>query len=143
MSNVPAKLGPEHIEIANGYLTYGTVQDTAEQLEVAQHEVVRILQMPEVKRYLDGIYLDMGYRNRDAIGRAFDKIIAAKLEEAEETGVYSSKDIADLLMMQHKMRMDEIKALKEAGPGVAVQVNNNAPNYGDSNWGRLMEKLTG
>jgi hypothetical protein len=43
--------------------------------------------------------------------------------------------------MAHKMRMDEIKASKEAGPGVAVQVNNNT--FGDSNYGRLMSDLFG
>jgi hypothetical protein len=140
MSTVPTKITPEGFDIANAFLLYGTVEDTAEQLQVPRHEVVAALQKSEVKRYLDGVYLDMGYRNRDKIGRAFDKIIEAKLEEATETGVYSSKDLAELLMMQHKMRMDEIKAAKESsGPGVAVQVNN---QFGDSNYGKLMERLT-
>ena len=40
-------------------------------------------------------------------------MIQSKLEEAQETGVYSSKDLADLLQMAHKMRMDEIKAQAE------------------------------
>jgi len=134
------KIGPEGFDVANGYITYGTVEDTAEQMMIPRHEVARILALPEVKRYIDGVLLDMGYRNRAKIGNAFDRIIEAKLAEAEETGVYSSKDIADLLMMQHKMRMDEIKASKEAGPGVAVQVNNNN-TFGDSNYGRLMDDL--
>ena len=137
------KITPEGFDIANGFLMYGTVEDTAEQMQVPQHEVVRILQTPEVKRYLDGVYLDQGYRNRNKIGAAFDKIIEAKLEEALETGVYSSKDIADLLMMQHKMRMDEIKATKEAGPGVAVQVNTHNNTYGGENLDRLMGNLLG
>lgn len=140
MSNI-TKITPEGFDIANAFLMYGSVEDTSEQLQVPRHEVVRVLQTAEVKRYLDGVYLDQGYRNRDKIGRAFDKIIEAKLEEAAESGVYSSKDLAELLMMQHKMRMDEIKSTKESNmPGVAVQVNN---QYGDSNYGRLMEKLTG
>jgi len=135
------KITPEGFDVANGFLLYGTVEDTAEQMQVPRHEVVRILQTPEVKRYLDGVYLDMGYRNRDRIGAAFDKMIQAKLEEAEETGVYSSKDLAELLMMQHKMRMDEIKAAKEAGPGIAVQVNNNS--LGNTAYDNLMGKLLG
>jgi len=135
------KISPEGFDIANGFLTYGSVEDTAEQMQVPRHEVVRVLQTPEVKRYLDGVYLDMGYRNRNKIGQAFDRIIEAKLKEAEETEVYSSKDLAELLMMQHKMRMDEIKAAKEAGPGVAVQVNNNT--FGDSKYGNVMRELMG
>jgi len=142
MSSTITKISPEGFDIANGFLLYGSVADTADQMQVPQHEVVRVLQTPEVKRYLDGVYLDMGYRNRDKIGKAFDKIIEAKLEEAQESGVYSSKDLAELLMMQHKMRMDEIKAAKEGGPGVAVQVNNNTL-VGGERYNQFMRELNG
>ena len=37
-------------------------------------------------------------------------MIQSKLDEAQETGMYSNKDLADLLQQAHKMRMDEIKA---------------------------------
>jgi hypothetical protein len=139
--NTITRIGPEGFDIANAFLTYGSISDTAEQLQVPQHEVVRVLQLPEVKRYLEGVYLDQGYRNRNKIGAAFDKIIEAKLEEAEETGVYSSKDLAELLMMQHKMRMDEIKATREAGPGVAVQVNTSNNFGGGEKYNQLMREL--
>lgn len=134
------KIGPEGFDIANAFLQYGNVENTAEQLDVPRHEVVRVLQTPEVKRYLDGVYLDQGYRNRDKLGALMDKIIDAKIAEAEESEIWTSKDLLEVLALQHKMRMDEIKATKEAGnvPGVAVQVNN---SFGDSNYGRLMEKL--
>ena len=56
------------------------------------------------------MYLDTGYRNRNNIASLLDNIIASKLEEAEETGIYSKKDLSDLLTIAHKMRMDEIKA---------------------------------
>lgn len=135
------KIGPEGFDIANAFLQYGTVDDTAEQMMIPRHEVVRVLQTPEVKRYLDGVYLDQGYRNRDKLGKLVDEMIESKLEEARESGVYSNKDLAELIMMQHKMRMDEIKAAKENNmPGVAVQVNN---QFGDSNYGKLMSKLLG
>lgn len=135
------KVSPEMFDVANAFLTYGSVEDTAEQLDIPRHEVAKIIQTPEVRRYLDGVYLDQGYRNRDKLGRLMDKIIESKLEEAEESGVYTSKDLLEILALQHKMRMEEIKATKEASsiPGVAVQVNN---QFGDSNYGKLMEKLT-
>lgn len=139
--NSVTKIGPEGFDIANAFLMYGTVETTAEQLQIPRHEVVKVLQTAEVKRYLDGVYLDQGYRNRDKIGRLLDEMIESKLEEARESGVYTSKDLLELLQMAHKMRMDEIKATKEAMPGVAVQVNNTS--YGDTNYGRLMEKLVG
>jgi molybdenum cofactor biosynthesis enzyme len=73
-------------------------------------------------------------------------MIASKLEEAQETGVYSSKDLADLLQMAHKMRMDEIKAQADAEKATAVrtqtnvQINEGVP-FGQGNYGKLMDKL--
>ena len=139
MTNDVVKITPEGFDIANAFLLYGTAQDTAEQLQIPLHEVVKIIQSTEVKRYLDGVYLDQGYRNRDKIGALLDKMIESKIKEAEETEIYTSKDLLELLQTAHKMRMEEIKMTKENNvPGVAVQVNN---TFGDSNYGRLMEKL--
>jgi molybdenum cofactor biosynthesis enzyme len=75
-------------------------------------------------------------------------MIASKLEEAQESGVYSSKDLADLLQMAHKMRMDEIKAQTEFTKAESsniksqtnVQINESVP-FGQGNYGSLMEKL--
>ena len=92
----------------------------------------------------------MGYRNRNNIGSLLDEMIASKLEEAQESGVYSSKDLADLLQMAHKMRMDEIKAQTDFEKAQAsniktqnnVQINSEVP-FGQGNYGKLMEKLLG
>jgi hypothetical protein len=139
MSNDITKISPEMFDVANAYLQYGTVEDTAEQLDVPRYEVVKILQTPEVKRYLDGVYMDQGYRNRDKLAKVLDRMIDAKLEEAEESGVYTGKDLLDLIAMVHKMRMDEIKANKEATPGVAVQVNQ---QFGGSEaYNKLMDRI--
>jgi len=93
--------------------------------------------------------LDMGYRNKNNIATVLDEMIQSKLEEAQETGVYSSKDLADLLQMAHKMRMDEIKAqadlLKVESTNIRnqtnVQINDTALPFGQGNYGKLMEKL--
>jgi molybdenum cofactor biosynthesis enzyme len=92
----------------------------------------------------------MGYRNRNNIAGVLDEMIASKLEEAQESGVYSGKDLADLLSMAHKMRMDEIKAQTELAKAEAgsiktqnnVQINSEVP-FGQGNYGKLMEKLLG
>ena len=92
----------------------------------------------------------MGYRNKNQIAAVMDEMIASKLEEAQETGIYSSKDLADLLQMQHKMRMDEIKAQTDLEKAQAnniknqtnVQINESIP-FGQGNYGKLMEKLLG
>ena len=90
----------------------------------------------------------MGYRNKNNIGSLLDEMIASKLEEAQESGVYSSKDLADLLQMAHKMRIDEIKAqtdlAKAEGSTIKnqtnVQINESVP-FGQGNYGKLMDKL--
>lgn len=134
---------PENFDIANAYLEYGSIKDTAEQLQLPQHYVVAALQKEETKRYLNGVYLDLGYRNRSAIGRVLDKMIESKLEEAEETGLFTKKDLLELLEFAHKMRMDEIKANAASVPHTAVQINTNDNHFGDTGYGKLMEKLIG
>jgi hypothetical protein len=136
------RLTPENFDIANAYLEYGDVTTVATELQVPQHEVVRLLQTPEIKRYLDAVYLDMGYRNRDKIGKLLDKMIEAKVEEAEESGVYTSKDLLELLTLAHKMRMDEIKLEKDK-VNVGTQNNIQVASFGEGNYGKLMDRLLG
>lgn len=141
-------ISPEGIEIANSYLQYGNIREVCNYLGVSEDKVVSMLNTREVKTYIDTVYLDMGYRNRTAIGSVMDDIIASKLEEATETGIYSKKDLADLLQMAHKMRMDEIKAQAELEKASSasiknqtnVQINEAIP-FGQGNYGKLMEKL--
>jgi molybdenum cofactor biosynthesis enzyme len=141
-------ISPEGLEIANSYLQYGNIRGVCEYLQVSEQQVVDVLNKREVKKYIDTVYLDMGYRNKNNIGSLLDEMIASKLEEAKESGVYSSKDLADLLQMAHKMRIDEIKAqadlAKAEGSNIKnqtnVQINESVP-FGQGNYGKLMEKL--
>ena len=137
------RLTPEGFDIANAYVqTGGSVEEVAQMLQIPRHEVVAVLQKPDVKKYLDGVYLDLGYRNRNKLGAVLDRMIEAKLEEAEESGVFTSKDLLELLQFAHKMRMDEIKA-QGGQVTTAVQINHSgdANHFGDTAYGKLMEKL--
>ena len=51
-------------------------------------------------------------------------MIASKTRRSQETGIYSSKDLADLLQMAHKMRMDEIKAQTDLEKAQAGNIKN-------------------
>ena len=141
-------ISPEGLEVANSYLQFGNIRGVVEQLGVQENKVAEILNKREVKKYIDTVYLDIGYRNKNNIASLLDEMIANKLEEAQVSGVYSSKDLADLLQMAHKMRMDEIKAQTELekaqGTQVKnqtnVQINEGLP-FGQGNYGKLMEKL--
>jgi len=70
------------------------------------------------------------------------------LEELDEADMTSNKDIADLLQMAHKMRMDEMKTQTDAAKAeqtsiknqTNVQINDNS-SFGEGNYGELMKKL--
>ena len=139
-------ISPEGMEVANSYLQFGNIRAVVDNLGVPEYRVTEILNKREVKKYIDTVYLDTGYRNKNNIATVLDEMIASKLEEAQETGVYSSKDLADLLQMAQKMRMVDIKAQADAETATAVrtqtnvQINEGVP-FGQGNYGKLMDKL--
>jgi hypothetical protein len=131
------KISPEGFDVANAYLECGTVQETAKALCIPEHEVVAILNQREIKTYLDGVYMDLGYRNRNKLGAVLDKMIEQKLQEAEETEIYTSKDLFELIQFAHKMRMDEIKAEQKVDNSQTV----NIAQFGEGKYGELMQRL--
>lgn len=148
MSKEVTTISPEGLEIANSYLQFGNIRGVCQHLQVSEDRVVEALNKREVKKYIDTVYLDMGFRNKNNIASALDEIIASKLEEAQESGMYSNKDLADLLQMAHKMRMDEIKAQADAEKATTnirtqnnVQINDGSIPFGQGNYGKLMDKL--
>ena len=136
-------ISPEGLEIANAYLKLGNIENTSKQLKISQDKVIDWLNKREVKKYIDTVYLDLGYRNRNTIGKLLDDMIASKIEEAQESGIYTSKDLADLLNMAHKMRMDELKSQNNDNTirnQTNVQINDSGI-LGNSNYGKLVESL--
>lgn len=146
MSKDLTPISPEGLDVANCYLQYGDIDTVSNVMQLPKIKVTQLLNKREVKQYIDTVYLDRGYRNRDRIGDLLDTIIASKLEEAEESGIYTSKDLMDVLSFAHKMRMDEIKAQGEADKHTNiksqtnVQINEGLP-YGSGNYAKLLEKL--
>ena len=130
-------------------MQFGNIRAVCEHFQVRENTVVEALNKREVKKYIDTVYLDVGFRNKNNIASALDEIIASKLEKAQESGVYSSKDLADLLQIAHKMRMDEIKAQADAEKANTtnirtqnnVQINDGSVSIWPGNYGKLMEKL--
>ena len=145
---IATKMSPEGLEIANSYLEHGSIPAVASKLRVSQNEVTEILNKREIKQYIDTVFLDTGYRNRFKLSETLDMLIEKKLEESEETQIYTNKDMADLLQMAHKMRMEEIKAQTEMEKAkaqtVKTQVNiqdNSGTPFGQGNYGELIKKL--
>jgi tRNA(Ile)-lysidine synthase TilS/MesJ len=148
MSKELTTISPEGLEVANSYIQFGNIRAVCDHLMIPENKAVEILGKREVKKYIDTVYLDMGYRNRNNIATLLDEMIESKLEEARESGMYSNKDLADLLQMAHKMRMEELKAQTETDKNSTrianqtnVQINDAALPFGQGNYGKLMEKL--
>jgi len=145
---IATKMSPEGLEIANSYLEHGSIPAVASKLRVSQNEVSEILNKREIKQYIDTVFLDTGYRNRFKLSETLDMLIEKKLEESEETQIYTNKDMADLIQLAHKMRMEEIKAQTEMEKAKAMtvktQVNirdNSGLPFGQGNYGELIKKL--
>lgn len=134
MSQEIIALAPEQLDIANAYIQFGSAKETAYQLQIPEYQVIKLLERKDVRDYVTQVYLDRGYRNRHKLGDLLDKIIESKLEEAADTGVYSSKDLLEILKFAHQIRLDESKMDKADGGGTTV----NIANVGYS---QLMERL--
>lgn len=139
-------ISPEGLEIAKVYLETQDINITATKLGIDQLQVAQYLEKPEVKNYVDQVYLNAGYRNRFRIAEIMDQIVERKLTELNEAEVGSSKDILEILQFAHKMRMDELAAQTKLEAARASQVKSqtniqiNSP-FGDTNYGKLLDSL--
>lgn len=145
MSNEVAVISPEGLTIAEAYLrNQSDINKTANALGMEVSMVESFLNKKEVVRYLDRIYYEGGFRNRDLMGDLMDEIIKQKLEEMRETGLASQKDIIEILKVAHDMKMKEMEMQMkmEASKTPSIQVNQQN-NYGGENYNKLLEKLVG
>ena len=140
------KISPEALEIANCYLQVQDARQVAHELDLDPELVTTTLARREVRNYIDHVFFDTGYNNRFLMRRAMDALIKQKFQELEEAGVGSSKDIADLLQMSHKMSMDlldkqlQLEKLRQGTPGPQKQVNVQINDDG-SKYSQLIHKL--
>lgn len=135
-------VSPEGLAVAEAYLMYNDVNIVARELNITTMQVSDILKNREVKSYVDTMYLEAGYRNRNNIASALDSIIDQKLLEMEESEMGSSKDIVDILALAHKMRMDELAAMARLQEKVpSTQTNVQIVDAGGVNYNALLGKI--
>lgn len=144
------QIDPEGLEIANLYVTHGDPVKVAGELGVPLEEVVTTLRRREVKGYVDYLFQSTGFNNRIKLRKAMDLVLERKFQELDENGGGSTKDIADLLALSHKMTMEHLEkeiALEKLRLGgdhrgpksqVNVQINENA---GGTNYSNLLDRL--
>jgi hypothetical protein len=141
------RISPEALEVANAYLQLNDARAVAQELELDPEVVTNLLAKREVKSYIDSVFFDSGYNNRFLMRRAMDALIKQKFSELEESQTGSTKDIAELLQMSHKMSMDlmdrEIQLAKaQQAPGPQKQVNVQINDALDgSKYSQLVQKL--
>lgn len=126
------KISPEALEVASTYLTCHDTKETALVLGIEPERVTYYLRKPDVKRFIDTLFMEQGFMNQSKIQDVMDKIIEIKLEEMEETEMGSGKDIIDILTLQHKMRMEILKAQQptNSNPSIKNQVNVQQNGFG-------------
>lgn len=149
-THLPAEvvqIAPESLEIANCYLQTQDARAVADELQIPVELVTEHLGRREVKRYIDQVFFDTGYNNRFLMRRAMDALIKKKFQELDESDTGSSKDIAELLAMSHKMSMDlldrelqleKIRAGSAPGKQVNVQINEGLDG---SKYSQLVQRL--
>lgn len=131
MQNLPAEtlqIAPEALEVANCYLQTQDARRVADELDLPPTLVTEILSRREVKAYIDHVFMDTGFNNKFEMRAAMDALIKQKFQELHESQTGSTKDIAELLQISHKMSMDlldrEIQLEKlRAGNAPSKQVN--------------------
>ncbi len=154
MSNLPTvtpaetiDISPEALEVANCYLQSQDIQVVAQELDMPTELVTQLLSKKEVKSYIDHVFFNVGFNNRFKMRAAMDAIIRKKFQELEESQMGSTKDIADLLVISHKMTMEEmskqleLEKLRQSTIKSQVNVQINEGFADGSKYGNLIQKL--
>lgn len=142
------EISPEALEVANCFLQSQDLDKTANELDISKELVSQILARKEVKAYIDHVFFNLGFNNRFKMRAAMDAVIQKKFQELEESEMGSTKDIAELLALSHKMTMDEmsrqieLEKLRQTNikNQVNVQINETG---GGTKYDNLMQQLLG
>lgn len=118
-------LDPKFLLIANEALGGCSVPQISEKYGLEDDQITAVLERPEVKRYMDNVYLSQGYLHRSKRLKIITEIIDQKLEEARDTGIYSKKDLLDWMKLLNDMENNS----RPRVPHTAVQVNQQTNNY--------------
>lgn len=105
---LPDIIPPEGLMIAEAYIEHGSIAAAAQALGMGVEIVAAQMKMPEVRHYINTIFMESGFRNRGRMFGLLDTVINKKIEEAEETGIVSEDDLLTVIEKVHKMKMQEL-----------------------------------
>lgn len=124
------KLDPIYLSIANDHLAGKKVDELATIYGVSEDLVTSVIAKKEVEQYITGVLLSRGYAHRAKRLSLIDKVIDGKIQEAEETGVFSKRDLLDWMKFMSEEEKN-MRPKEKQGPQVAIQVNNYEKLMGD------------
>jgi len=116
----------KYVPIAVDYLNGTPLDILADKYDWPPQRITEILELPEIKRFLDHQIQNIGYNSAIKRAKLIDDMIESKLGECVEAGVMSRKDLAELI----KLAQDEAKLHQPKGPNTNIQVNQQN-NYKD------------
>jgi len=141
------KISPENLTIANTYLACQSIPETSRNLSLPTDEITEVLNRREIKAYIDNVFLDVGFNNRFRMRAVMDAVINKKLEELEESGIGSGKDIIEIMALSHKMAMDlldrqiKLEEAQSKNQSIKNQVNVQVNNDTGSKYENLIQRL--
>lgn len=133
-------ISPEGLQVCEAYLSNGSdIARTAQALGLPKETVAAQIRKKEAKEYLNQMFLESGFMNRDKILDTMNELIEDKLTQMREDEMTSSADILDLMKAIMKFRQDELNAqikMQEVKKETTnnIQVNNS--------YSSLMDTLT-
>lgn len=144
---VPDAMSPEGMLAIEAYLECGSdMTKAAGQIGMEEHQYRQLMRKPEIKNYLNEIFMESGFRNKDKFFGILDEVLNLKMQELNETGMGSEMDIMDILKLMHKMKMDEMKMQIEyekvrQAKAPTHQTNNQINLGGGANYNDLITRL--
>ena len=149
MNNLPAeRMQPEAMEVVEAYLRNDRdVNRTAEDLSTTPTVISDLINKREVRSYLDHLFMESGYRNREKFFDILDNVLEAKMEELDEAQMSSSMDIMDILKIYHSMKIKELELsiklqeLQQGSKGQSAKTINNLQINNSSGYDNLLSRI--
>lgn len=149
MNNLPAeRMQPEAMEVVEAYLRNDRdVNRAAEDLNTTPTVISDLINKREVRSYLDHLFMESGYRNREKFFDILDNVLEAKMEELDEAQMSSSMDIMDIMKIYHSMKIKELELsiklqeLQQGGKGQNAKTINNLQINNSSGYDNLLSRI--
>jgi len=137
-NNMELKISPQDLEVATAYLATLNISNTATELSLEEQYVSQIINKKDIRRFIDEQIAQQAGIHRNDLQTLLGKIISQKIEEAEESGVLSNKDLLDVILLAHKINLDTRKLDIEETK--SYQNNTQINNY-NTGYEKLLNEL--